>query len=197
MLGIFLDTETNGLNPLKHCILELAFKIIDVETGELQYAYEVVIAQSLINWDRCDPHSLEINGFNWEIISAGTPPEEVAGAIITAFAQNGVKRKDAVFICQNPSFDRAFFSQLVDPDLQESLGWPYHWLDLASMYWAMRIQEESFPWQTGVSKDKISEVYSLPPEKKPHRAMNGVNHLLACYEAVVGFPSAKTYTQIN
>ncbi|NGX38186.1 MAG: Ribonuclease T [Chlamydiae bacterium] len=189
MLGVFLDTETNGLNPHKHSILELAYKIIDVETGTLKYAYEAVIAQSEANWARTHPGSLEVNGFSWEEISRGLPPEKVAGATITAFAQNGVKRENAVFICQNPSFDRAFFSQLIDPDLQESLGWPYHWLDLASMYWALHINKEPFPWQTGVSKDKISETYNLQPEKKPHRAMNGVNHLLLCYEAIVGYPA--------
>jgi len=191
MLGVFLDTETSGLNPNKHCLLEVAYKIIDVETGELKSSYEAVVAQSKANWDRADTNSLLINGFTWEKVCEGIAPEKIAGHIITAFARNGVKRNEAIFICQNPSFDRAFFSQLIDPDLQESLGWPYHWLDLASMYWAIKIKQESTPWQNGVSKDKISEAYQLPPEAKPHRAMNGVNHLLQCYEAVVGFPAQK------
>ena len=59
------------------------------------------------------------------------------------------------------------------------------------MYWAMHIHKEPFPWETGVSKDKISRAYNLDPEAKPHRAMNGVNHLLLCYEAVVGYPAAQ------
>ncbi len=29
MLGIFLDTETNGLNPFVHRVLEIAFKIVE------------------------------------------------------------------------------------------------------------------------------------------------------------------------
>lgn len=190
MLGVFLDTETNGLNPNKHCILELAFKIVDMISGELQFSYEAVIAQNKLLWERSDPQSLEINHFRWEEITQGTPPEEVGGAVITAFAQNGIKRGKAVFICQNPSFDRSFFSQLVDPDLQESLDWPYHWLDLASMYWAIHIDKKPHPWETGVSKDKISKTYEILPEEKPHRAMNGVNHLIQCYDAVVGFPQA-------
>ncbi|NGX39018.1 MAG: hypothetical protein KR126chlam1_00336 [Chlamydiae bacterium] len=188
MLGIFLDTETNGLNPQKHCILELAYKIIDIQSGELLHSYQAVIGQPKHNWDTADPHSLLINGFRWEEVSEGLPKEEVAGAIITAFAQCGIKRGDAVFICQNPSFDRAFFSQLIDPDMQEALDWPYHWLDLASMYWAIQLRKEPTPWETGVSKDRISEAYQLPPEEKPHRAMNGVDHLILCYGAVVGFP---------
>lgn len=189
MYGVFLDTETSGLNPLKHAVLELAFKILDVETGTLKYSYEAVIAQPKLEWEKADPMSLIVNGFSWDEITAGKPLKTVSGEAITAFAQNDVRRGEAVFICQNPSFDRAFFSQLVDPDLQESLGWPYHWLDLASMYWAKQIEKEPQPWMTGVSKDKISETYGLPPEGKPHRAMNGVDHLIECYEAVVGFPA--------
>ena len=61
MLGIFLDTETNGLNPHKHCILELAFKIVDVTCGRLQFTYDAVIAQSLADWQKSDPNSLAIN----------------------------------------------------------------------------------------------------------------------------------------
>ncbi|MBS0630120.1 MAG: 3'-5' exonuclease [Verrucomicrobia bacterium] len=189
MLGVFLDTETSGLNPQKHCLLEVAYKIIDVETGELKSSYEAVVAQSKMNWEKADSQSLLVNGFTWEKVSEGLAAEKIAGTIITSFARNNVRRKGAIFICQNPSFDRAFFSQLIDPDLQESLDWPYHWLDLASMYWAIKIKQDSPPWESGVSKDKISEAYQLPPEAKPHRAMNGVNHLLQCYEAVVGFPA--------
>ncbi len=187
MLGIFLDTETNGLNPQKHCILEIAFRIVDIELGDVLFSYESLIAQPKHRWETADPHSLIVNGFRFEEISKGLPPEEVAGNILTALSQNGVKRGDAVFICQNPSFDRAFFSQLIDPDMQESLDWPYHWLDLASMFWALQIKQGELPWTNGISKDKISRCYALPPEQKPHRAMNGVDHLLSCYEAVVGF----------
>jgi oligoribonuclease len=189
MLGIFLDSETNGLNPLKHCILEIAYKILDVQTGELKGSYEAVVTQPKHRWDMADPLSLEVNGFTWDEIEHATDSNEIAGAIITDFARQGIRRGEAVFICQNPSFDRTFFNQLIDPDLQEALDWPYHWLDLASMFWATHIHRPPYPWQTGVSKDKIASTYHLPPEGKPHRAMNGVNHLLACYESVVGFPA--------
>jgi DNA polymerase-3 subunit epsilon/oligoribonuclease len=109
------------------------------------------------------------------------------------FMRNKVKRGDAVFICQNPSFDRAFFAQLVDPDTQEKSLWPYHWLDLASMFWAKAIHckqqsDGMWPWETGLSKDKIATAFFLPSEERPHRAMNGVDHLILCYKAVVGFP---------
>lgn len=193
MLGIFLDSEANGLNYRKHKIIELAFRIIDIETGEEKDRFESIVFQTFDDWQLSDLDSLQVNGFTWDEISYGRKSESIAEDIIAMFAKHNVKRGEAVFICQNPSFDRAFFAQLVDPDLQEKLRWPYHWLDLASMYWAESIQKSKtgaapLPWKTGYSKDKIAKTYELAAEEKPHRAMNGVNHLILCYEAVVGFP---------
>lgn len=193
MLGIFLDTETNGLNPQFHKIVEIAFKILDLMTGSVQEEYRSIITFSLEDWKKSDPESLRINNFTWEEVQSGKLPSVAAQEIINCFKRWNIQRKKAVFICQNPSFDRIFFSQLIDPDTQERLNWPYHWLDLASMHWALSIdrakkQKGQLPWEIGFSKDMIASYHNLPPENKPHRAMNGVSHLILCYQAVVGFP---------
>ncbi len=192
MLGIFLDSETNGLNAQKHQLIEIAYKVVDVRTGALREEFQAVIFQPEEVWQLSDPTSLEVNGFTYDEIRKGQKSAVVSEQIQEAFQKLKIKRGSAVFICQNPSFDRAFFSQLIDADRQEALRWPYHWLDLASMYWAESIrlgkrEPSRFPWETGFSKDRIAATYRLSPEAKPHRAMNGVNHLLLCYEAVVGF----------
>ena len=193
MIGVFLDTETNGLNPKIHAILEIAYQIVDLSTGEVKEKYQAVVAQPLEVWQKSDPGSLKVNGFTWEEVSLGNPLFRVKEEVIASLARWKVQRKEALFICQNPSFDRIFFSQLIDPDIQEALHWPYHWLDLASMHWALSMKQSMrhqgpFPWDIGCSKDQIAAYYQLPPEEKPHRAMNGVQHLLLCYTAVVGFP---------
>lgn len=198
MIGIFLDTETNGLNAQIHKIVEIAFKIVDLAQGSVQEEFQAVVAQPVEFWEKSDAESLRINGFTWQEVSEGKTARHISQAIIDLFTKWGVKRKKAVFICQNPSFDRVFFSQLIDADTQELLNWPYHWLDLASMYWALtlqtaKLQKGPFPWETGLSKDLIASQYKLPKEAKPHRAMNGVNHLLLCYEAVVGFPQRSSH----
>lgn len=193
MKAVFLDTETNGLNPQVHHIIDLAFKIIGLETGAHLGSYSQIIFLPEEIWAKSDQDSLKINGFTWdEIQKKGQTPEFVAEEVITLFQQFGIKRKKAVFICQNPSFDRVFFSKLIDADKQEKLFWPYHWLDLASMFWALSLnlakkKEGPLPWETGFSKDSIASHYQLPPEEKPHRAMNGVSHLLLCYSAMLGF----------
>jgi len=193
MKGIFLDTETNGLNPLKHRILEIAYKIIDLYSGSELYSYCSIIKQSDQVWEKSNLKSLEINGFTFEDLQKGEKEEDISFEIIKSFEKNDIKNENSVFICQNPSFDRTFFSQLIDPDKQDILKWPYHWLDLASMYWAITLKnamstKSYFPWETGFSKDLIASFYKLAKEQKPHRAMNGVNHLILCYKSVVGFP---------
>jgi DNA polymerase-3 subunit epsilon/oligoribonuclease len=189
VLGIFLDSETNGLNIFKHKMIEIAFKIVDIENGVPVDAFQAVIAISSDDWKKSDPESLGVNGFSWhDIATQGVPAADVALAITECFGRNKIKRGDAVFICQNPSFDRAFFSQLIDPDTQEKFQWPYHWLDLASMFWVETLRKNKMPWEIGLSKDKIARSFELDTEKKPHRAMNGVDHLILCYQAVVGFP---------
>ncbi len=193
MLGVFLDTETNGLNPQFHKIVEIAFKIVDLMTGAVQEEYHSIIAWPFEDWQKSDPESLQINHFTWEEVQAGKPPALAAQEIIACFKRWNIQRKKAVFICQNPSFDRIFFSQLISSDTQERLNWPYHWLDLASMHWSLSMDKAKkkqgpLPWEIGVSKDLIASSHNLPSEEKPHRAMNGVAHLLLCYKAVVGFP---------
>lgn len=194
MLGIFLDTETNGLNPFKHKVVEIAIKLLDMETGLLIDSYEAIVYQTYDEWQNSDLSSLQVNGFNWEDVSMGILPETVSKQIQELFSKHKIQRGKAVFICQNPSFDRPFFAQIVDPELQEKLLWPYHWLDLASMYWASALlkkrkeNESPYPWETGVSKDKIAKIYQIGSEAKPHRAVNGVDHLILCYKAVLGFP---------
>ncbi len=124
------------------------------------------------------------------------PKKQSDGELVKKFIEWGKDFSDHTFAGQNPSFDRTFFSQLIDSDIQESYLWPYHWLDLASMFWSKSMQKatkskKDFPWELGFSKDLIAFHFDLPKEKTPHRAMNGVDHLITCYGAVVGFPMKK------
>lgn len=191
MLAIFLDIETTGLDPHRHHVIDIALKIVDISTGKLRNSYQSVVKQPYAAWDKRDPGSIEINGFTWDQVQAGKDPSLVAIEIIDLFSKLGIERGKSVFICQNPAFDRGFFTHLIDVYTQEKLLWPYHWLDLASMYWALLVQKQAaqgipFPEQLNLSKNEIAKACNLPPESAPHRAMNGVNHLILCYGAVLG-----------
>lgn len=190
MYLIFLDTETTGLNPEKHRTIEIAYKIFDSMTGRAIISYESIISQSMEIWANADPSSLGINQFTWEEVLKGKSERAVAAEISNDFNHLGLKNQGGLFICQNPSFDRSFFLQLIDADLQRHFGWPYHWLDLASMFWATQLKtNRDFPktiQEKDLSKNSIAAFYNLAPEQEPHRAMNGVNHLIDCYEAIFG-----------
>ena len=189
MLAIFLDQETTGLDPTRHHVLELAFKIIDVFTGALVMEYQCIVKHPPSVWDARDPTSMLINGFEWDqIVNYGKELFVIREEILKAFATAGIQRGKAVFVCQNPAFDKGFFAQLIDVYTQEKLNWPYHWLDFASMYWALMMQDPHLhPFdQINLSKDEIAKRFNLPSESKPHKAMNGVDHLILCYKNVVG-----------
>ncbi len=191
MRAIFLDIETTGLDPMKHRPLDIAIKIADISSGYYITSFQSLIAPTQEAWERRDLISLEINGFNWEQVSLGKEAAGVGKEIIQLFTDLKIERGKAVYICQNPAFDRGFFNQLVDVYTQEGLNWPYHWLDLASMFWAFLMEKYkkqgiSFPEHVTVSKNDIAKYFGLPPELKPHRSMKGVEHLILCYEALFG-----------
>jgi len=196
MYLIFLDTETSGLNPEKHRTLEIAYKVVDSITNKAVVSYASIIAQPEGVWAEADPASLQFTGFSWEDILQGKTEKVVADEIANDFNKLSLTEKGGIFICQNPSFDRAFFLQLINADIQTHLGWPYHWLDLASMYWAARLMKDRVGphhfKENDLSKDEIAKYYGLDPEPTPHRAMNGVNHLIACYDAL--FNTAAQFT---
>lgn len=185
MLAIFLDQETTGLDPLKHHVIEVALKVIDLTTGDVVTEYQSVVKQPQAVWDQRDPKSVEVNGFSWDDVKQGKELSVIRGEIIAAFTELRVERGRAVFICQNPAFDRPFFSQIIDVYTHEKLRWPYHWLDLASMFWAVKFHNSSVPDKISLSKDDIAKSFQLPKEERPHRAMNGVNHLIMCYNQVL------------
>lgn len=191
MKAVFLDIETTGLDPLKHKIIDIAFYLIDLSKNKKLTFYQSVVRQSQEVWDKRDPGSTEFNGFTFAEVLEGKDPEVVLQEIKQLFDEYQIKRGFGVFICQNPAFDRTFLSQLASIPIQESLQWPYHWLDLASMYFALTLKAEldqgkPFPESITLSKNKIAESFKIPPEAHPHRAGGGVKHLIECYEALFG-----------
>lgn len=190
MKAIFLDIETTGLDPFIHQPIDIALKIINVSDGSVIGQYQSVIYQTKDVWKDHDPVSLEINGYSWDDISNGKSKSLIKSEIIQLFGQLEIQRGKAVFVCQNPAFDRSFFISIIDVYTQERLLWPYHWLDLASMYWALLTKHqnersEAFPEELCLSKNSIAELYNLPKEEHPHRAMQGVDHLIQCYHTVL------------
>lgn len=188
MLVIFLDTETTGLDPGKHKPIEIAYKVMDLTSNKFILSYESYIAISREAWAEADVESINIHQLSYEQLLAGKTAKNVCAEITSDFNHLPLREKSGVFICQNPSFDRAFLNQIVPVDLQKEYLWPYHWLDLASMFWSY-LHLKNDPLLNKLSenllkKDQIANYFNLPKETTPHRAMNGVNHLIKCYETL-------------
>lgn len=190
MLGIFIDIEATGLDPYRHRCLEVAIELYKLSTMKKLATYSQCVYQSESTWKQSDPESLIVNGFNWEKCKSGKPEKVVADEIIAFLQKYKIQRKQAVFIGQNSSFDRAFLGQLIPSYQQEELQWPYHWLDLASMHWGKNLQHYRSDnlFSIPLSKNNIAKKLSLPPEQTPHRALNGVQHLVACYKKIMENP---------
>lgn len=189
---IILDTETTGLDTSKAQVVEIAFKVVDVGSGACLESFQSVVTLSKEEWARADPAALKINGFTWnDVQTQGRPRSDIAVNICSLFSKLKLTPQSAFFLCQNPSFDKAFFSQICPPSVQKSCGFPYYWLDFASMNWALMAKEivlgKRLPFRIPFSKDGIAQSSGLPAENRPHRAMNGVDHLLLLFSKIIGF----------
>ena len=190
--AIILDTETTGLDASKAQIVEIAFKVVNTNSGECLASFQSVVALSEKEWNEADPGALKVNGFTWaDIQTRGRPRSDIAVDICSLFSQFKLSPQTAFFLCQNPAFDKAFFSHLCPPSVQKSCRFPYYWLDFASMNWALTVKDvvagKLLPFRIPFSKDGIAQHKGLPLEEFPHKAMNGVDHLLLLFTKIVGF----------
>ena len=191
MLGVFVDIETSGLDPFIHVPIDIGLVVVDLATGRELSSYETLLSVTEEEWQAKDPSSSEIHGISFEqLVGEGISRTSAAKAIEGLLTSLQITNETAFFICQNPSFDRPFFAKIIPQYRQEALRWPYHWLDLASMYWALIAGQGSAQGSVCVSKNVIASALGLPPEERPHRAINGVRHLISCYERLVGYPGS-------
>jgi DNA polymerase-3 subunit epsilon/oligoribonuclease len=187
--GIFLDIETDGLDPDLHVALEVAVVVYELHTMLCIAEYQSFIRCSEKQWAfGSDPRALAINGITYEDVKNAKDSTYVCEDLTELFLTHEIDKTNSVFICQNPSFDRGFFPQIMPLETQEELELPYHWIDLASMYFASSflsvdnpIKPHNDPKLIRLSKDSIAQHLGLPPEQRPHRALNGVKHLISCY----------------
>jgi oligoribonuclease len=186
MFGIFIDIEANGLDVNIHYPIDLAFKIIYLESLQIIDEYSSVVFLTEDAWKDSNSASLNVNGYNYNTISQGATIRQIKTDVIGIFEKNHITRDNSVFVGQNPSFDRVFFSKIIPTMLQESLLWPYRWLDLSSMFYAFKYMKHSQRVKiSDLSKDHIAQHFGIEEEEKPHTAERGVNHLLQCYRALI------------
>lgn len=182
---VFVDIETTGLDFDRYVAIDVALVVVDYfesrSQGILKDVYSCCITCDAKDWDLADKSALKVNGYTREN-HVNSKQNYIVGKEIEEFlVKHNIVQGKAFFICQNPSFDRPFFLQLMCHDEMVSLNLPYHWLDLASMYFFHHLSC-TVPQMVDVSKNAIAKSLNTSIERNPHKALNGALHLMICFE---------------
>ena len=102
MNRVFIDTETTGLKPVHHEIIEICI-ITEHEGGTVEH-YETKIKP--MNIQRADLKALEINGYNPKEWSSAPTFDEIAHDIHVR-----ITGSDKIIIGHNPLFDIDFLEE--------------------------------------------------------------------------------------
>lgn len=100
-----LDTETTGLNPDVHEIIELsATRINDDSIKTLKIRPE--------NWDSIELDALRVNGHNYNELKNYMPREKAIVEFEDWMMEDGFSPDEKILVGQNPTFDLRFLENL-------------------------------------------------------------------------------------
>jgi DNA polymerase-3 subunit epsilon len=156
------DTETTGLDPHRHEIIEIGLVLLDPVTLDPILEYQSKIKPE--HPERIDPMAAKVNGYTEEGWKNAPPLSSVMHAY-------GMHARESVFTSQNPTFDwpfvrRAFILSKLK-FLMEQMD--YHRLDTFTMAWTL-LRGSSLQ---KFSLETVAKHLGVPAEPKPHRAING------------------------
>ena len=171
----FVDTETSGLDPHKHEILEIAAIRLRQPTPE-SGKFEMPVEEGRIHYyvkpaRPVDPLVAKINGYSPELW-------EKRGAVSLHVALGGLLPilDDSRMAGQHPKFDFDFIKEGLD---RLGWGWPwkcsYHLIDVASMAWPL-VVHRLLP---GVRQEGLVELLGLG--KQTHGALDDVEQCVKVY----------------
>jgi DNA polymerase-3 subunit epsilon len=188
---VFLDTETTGLDPEFHEIIEICMVKHDPKiAGSIEcpercsQLYELIMPE----WpERISPQAAEVNGFDiteWES----------KGAIeFSECADNIVSYMEGCTIVGfNPWFDIRFILSELSRVGHEKPNFNYHALDISSMAYPLKAGE----FINSVSAKSICEFFDIGYEGA-HRACNDVELAIECYRQLLEYYKSDTWRYAN
>lgn len=109
---IVLDTETTGLDPSRHGILQVAGVSWNPETGRKEVLFDILINEGT-NFE-VDEEAMKVNRINLEQVRLnGYSPSSSVDIIEEAFKKEfGENFKPCVIAAQNAGFDKSFVQRL-------------------------------------------------------------------------------------
>lgn len=177
---IVVDAEMSGLSPLKNSIVSLG--AVDFAHPERQFYGECRI------WDgaETDPEALAVNGFSEEQCRDINKKSETE--LINEFFIWIQGIPDKTIAGQNVSFDAQFLNQALK---RANIEWRFSFrtLDLHALAYAEHLKEgREVPLkfeQSALSLTKILGSLGLPPEPKPHIALNGAKYEAEAFSRMI------------
>lgn len=160
---IALDVETGGLDPERNPILSIG--ALDTDNPTNQFYGECRA------WERAEitDEALAINGFSLE--QTTDEKKQTEAELIKIFLAWVAEVKDKMIVGQNSSFDRDFIKAACRrAGLQSPFG--HRTLDTHSLVWLHMIEHGVTP-PAILNLTACLEYCGLPPEAKPHNALNG------------------------
>lgn len=137
----FVDTETTGLDPNKHEVIDVAV-VFDREVAErlaipyLSYEGDYAFFTSKIKPQRlqdAEPKALEVNGYTDEAWADAASPQEVAAKLCEIL-------KDAVLCGHNVNFDAGFIQHLIT-NAGFKMRLDYHLVDTITLAYIRLVPE--------------------------------------------------------
>jgi len=175
----FTDTETSGLDPERHEILEIAairMKQPTPESGEIVMPEEVSrMHQYVLPTKPVDPQVAKLNGYSPEKWA-----ENKAVPIEVALQEYVPILNDSRMAGQNPLFDFGFIMAALK---RLNWTWPwkcgYHLLDVASMAWPLVAMHKT----PGVNQESLVELLGLGTQT--HTAISDVEQCVEVYKKLL------------
>lgn len=164
---VYLDTETTGLNPMRHQIWEIAYA---VDGGPIRSG---VVAHDVAG---AEPVALEINRY-WDRVGAASAPDYDAQAFESELR---AAITDATLVGANPAFDAAFLATRWD--CWGVAPWKYRMLDIET--YAAAVLDWPIPRGLKAIAEELGDRlgWNVPPPD--HTAAGDVRTTRAAYEAL-------------
>lgn len=168
---VIVDTETTGLDPFTHELIEIGFIIFDSVTFKIYGQFNFKIKPERI--EDANPVALVVNGYNKKDWKDAITIREAMEFFAKATDQ-------CIFMAHNVAFDWSFveynLSKLSIPHtLQKNK------IDTVSIAWAKIPHHKVSSW----SLKTICTYLDIPPEPKIHRAVNGAMCAYQCYKKLM------------
>lgn len=106
---VFVDTETGGLDPLKHSLLSIGVAIVQ-DGAVVDTMYTLVREPEII----AEESALKINGLTVdEVYEKGVTPLQAVNMLVSLLQKNGIF-KNAQFAAHNAPFDKPFVKRMFE-----------------------------------------------------------------------------------